>query len=73
LQLVDEFGFVTAPRERAGPIGHCRPFRPVEIRIRFTRDREAVNLDGTRASLPDGTTLDRGLEERRFRTRCPLY
>jgi hypothetical protein len=54
LQLGDEFGFVTAPGERAGPIGHCRPFRPVEIRIL---------LDGTRASLPNGTTLDRGSEE----------
>ena len=23
----DEFGFIAAPREGAGPIGHCRPFR----------------------------------------------
>ena len=28
LQLVDEFGFVAAPRKGASPIGHCRPFRP---------------------------------------------
>jgi hypothetical protein len=54
LQLGDEFGFVTAPGERAGPIGHCRPFRPVEIRIL---------PDAFRAILPDGTTLDRGLDE----------
>jgi hypothetical protein len=53
LQLVDEFRFVTAPRERTGPIGHCRPFRPVEFRI----------LTGCYPGLPDGTTLDRELEE----------
>src|SRR5450755_3991943 len=28
LQLDDQFGFIAAPREGAGPIGHCRPFRP---------------------------------------------
>src|SRR5204863_4027206 len=26
LELVDQFGFVTAPREGAGPIGHAVPF-----------------------------------------------
>ncbi len=28
LQLMDEFGFIAAPRKGTGPIGHCRPFRP---------------------------------------------
>src|SRR6267143_176006 len=29
LQLVDEFGFIVAPKKGTSPIGHCRPFRPV--------------------------------------------
>src|SRR6266581_1030262 len=28
LQLMDEFGFIAAPRKGTSPIGHCRPFRP---------------------------------------------
>src|SRR6267143_1807080 len=27
LQLMDEFGFIAAPRKGTSPIGHCRPFR----------------------------------------------
>jgi len=28
LQLMDEIGFIAAPRKGTSPIGHCRPFRP---------------------------------------------
>jgi len=27
LQLMDEFGFIAAPRKGTSPIGHCMPFR----------------------------------------------
>src|SRR5712671_1078764 len=36
LELVDQFGFVTAPREGAGPIGHAVPFwRGVPLTLGF--------------------------------------
>src|SRR5712691_5985252 len=28
LQLMDDIGFIAAPRKGTSPIGHCRPFRP---------------------------------------------
>jgi hypothetical protein len=46
LQLMDEFGFIAAPRKGTSPIGHCRPFRPAAER---------------RATLLIGATIERSL------------
>src|SRR5713101_9911629 len=59
LQLMDEFGFIAAPRKGTSPIGHCRPFRldgyPC---ILFYGDRKygRHRMRGKRATLLIGAT-----------------
>ena len=57
LQLVDEIGFIAAPRKGTSPIGHCRPFR-------LAAGKRATLLNGpelerwTQARLAKGTKIE---------------
>jgi hypothetical protein len=57
LQLVDEIGFIAAPRKGTSPIGHCRPFRPA-AEIRATLLFGPTIERWTQARLAKGTKID---------------
>jgi hypothetical protein len=69
LQLVDEIGFIAAPRKGTSPIGHCRPFRPAaEKRATLLigpicSGFVSTNPETRIRTLDPGTTCDR---ERRW-------